>query len=95
MLLPVPDQRAAVDLAADPLLHHLPPVELQARVHRVHALGGQVPRWAGPGWGQQPAWSPGPGPRAAPFNQDVGFLGVLGPALLRASGALLNSQDIT
>lgn len=43
VLLPVSDQRSAVDLAADSLLHHLPPVELQARVHRVHTLGGQVP----------------------------------------------------
>lgn len=42
VLLQVSDQRPAVDLAPDPLLHHLPPVELQARVHRVHALGGQV-----------------------------------------------------
>lgn len=42
VLLPVSDQRAAVDLAADALLHHLSPVELQARVHRVHALSGQV-----------------------------------------------------
>lgn len=44
VLLPVSDQRSAVDLAADSLLHHLPSVELQARVHRVHTLGGQVPR---------------------------------------------------
>lgn len=42
MSLPVSDQRPAVDLAADPLLHHLPPVELQARVRRVHTLGRQV-----------------------------------------------------
>lgn len=42
MLLPVSNQRAAVDLVANPLLHHLPPVELQARVHRVHTLSGQV-----------------------------------------------------
>jgi len=42
VLLQVSNQRPAVDLAPDPLLHHLPPVELQARVHRVHTLGGQV-----------------------------------------------------
>lgn len=42
LLLQVPHQRAAVDLAADPLLHHVPPVELQTRVHRLHAHGGQV-----------------------------------------------------
>lgn len=48
LLLPVSDQRPAVDLAADPLLHHLPPVELQARVHHVHTLGGQVRE----GWGR-------------------------------------------
>lgn len=42
MLLPVSNQRATVDLVANPLLHHLPPMELQARVHRVHPLGGQV-----------------------------------------------------
>lgn len=42
MLLPVSDQRTAVDLTADPLPLHLPPVELQARVHRMHILGGQL-----------------------------------------------------
>lgn len=47
MLLPVPDQRPAVGVAADPLPHHLPPVELQAGVHRVHTRSGQVR--AGPG----------------------------------------------
>lgn len=47
LLLPVSDQRPAVDLAADPLLHHVPPVELQARVHRVHTLGRQVRAGAG------------------------------------------------
>lgn len=54
VLLPVSDQRPAVDLAADPLLHHLPPVELQARVHRVHALGGQVREGWGLGEGEAP-----------------------------------------
>lgn len=54
VLLPVSDERAAVDLAADSLLHHLPPVELQARVHRVHALSGQV---------RAGGWEGGPGPR--------------------------------
>lgn len=33
LLLQIPHQRAAVDLASDPLLHHLPPVELQTRVY--------------------------------------------------------------
>lgn len=42
VLLSVSDQRTAVDLAPDPLLHHLPPVELQARVHCVHTHGGKV-----------------------------------------------------
>lgn len=42
VLLSVPDQRTAVDLAPDPLLYHLPPVELQARVHCVHTHGGKV-----------------------------------------------------
>lgn len=42
MLLSVSDQRTAVDLAPDPLLYHIPPVELQARVHRVHTHGGKV-----------------------------------------------------
>lgn len=54
VLLPVSDQRAAVDLAADALLHHLPPVELQARVHRVYALSGQVPFCGGLGRGAWP-----------------------------------------
>ena len=31
-----------MDLAADTLLHHLPPVELQARVHRLHQHRCQV-----------------------------------------------------
>ena len=53
VLLPVSDERPAVDLAADSLLHHLPPVELQARVHRVHALSGQV-RAGGCGGGPGP-----------------------------------------
>lgn len=42
VLLSVSDQRTAVDLAPDPLLYHLPPVELQARVHCVHTHGGKV-----------------------------------------------------
>ena len=42
MLLPVPDEGSAVDLAADSLLHHLSPVELQARVHRLHQHCHQV-----------------------------------------------------
>lgn len=46
VLLSVSDQRTAVDLAPDPLLYHLPPVELQARVHCVHAHGGKV--WKNP-----------------------------------------------
>lgn len=62
MLLPVSNQRAAVDLVTDPLLHHLPPMEFQARVHRVHSLGGQVlsrpPAWASVkclgGWARPP-----------------------------------------
>lgn len=39
LLLSVPDQRPAVDMAADTLLHHLPPVEFQTRVHRLHSPG--------------------------------------------------------
>lgn len=42
LLLSVSDQRTAVDLAPDPLLYHLPPVELQARVHCLHTHGGKV-----------------------------------------------------
>nr|XP_054929404.1 uncharacterized protein LOC126536053 isoform X5 [Dermacentor andersoni] len=34
--LPLPDQGPAVDLVADALLHHLPPVELQAGIRRMH-----------------------------------------------------------
>lgn len=36
LLLSVPHQRAAVDLAADALLHHLSPVELQTGVYCLH-----------------------------------------------------------
>lgn len=42
VLLQVSHQGPAVDLAADTLLHHLPPVELQAGVHRLYAHRGQV-----------------------------------------------------
>lgn len=42
MLLSIPDQRPTVDLAPDSLLHHLPSVELAARVYRVHAHRSQV-----------------------------------------------------
>ncbi|XP_053167550.1 neuronal PAS domain-containing protein 2 isoform X3 [Hemicordylus capensis] len=37
LLLSVSDQRTAVDLAANTLLYHLPPVELQTRIHCMHA----------------------------------------------------------
>lgn len=42
LLLSLPDQRSAVDLAADALLHHVPSVELQAWVHRLHSHCCQV-----------------------------------------------------
>lgn len=42
LLLPIPHQRAAMDLAPDPLLHHLPPVELQTRVYCLHTHCCQV-----------------------------------------------------
>lgn len=37
MLLSVPDEGPAVDLASDALLHHISPVELQARVRSLHS----------------------------------------------------------
>lgn len=36
LLLQISHQRPTVDLASDTLLHHLPPVELQARVYCLH-----------------------------------------------------------
>lgn len=36
LLLQISHQRAAVDLASDPLLHHLPPVEFQTWVYCLH-----------------------------------------------------------
>lgn len=42
MLLSVSDQGPAVDLVADTLLHHLPSVELEARVCGVYAPGGKL-----------------------------------------------------
>lgn len=42
LLLPFLDQRPAVDLAANSLLHHISPVELQARIHRLHQHSRQV-----------------------------------------------------
>lgn len=36
LLLQISHQRATVDLASDTLLHHLSPVELQARVYCLH-----------------------------------------------------------
>lgn len=42
LLLPFPDQRAAVDLATDTLLHNLPPMEFKARVYSLHAHSSQV-----------------------------------------------------
>lgn len=44
MLLPIPDQGSAVDLVADTVLHHVPPVELQTRVCRVHPSGRELRR---------------------------------------------------
>lgn len=49
LLLQIPHQRAAVDLASDPLLHHLPPVELKTRVHCLHPhcckVHGRINGW--------------------------------------------------
>lgn len=42
VLLPVPDEGATVDLAADALLHHVPSVELQAGVRGLHPQSHQV-----------------------------------------------------
>lgn len=42
LLLPIPHQRAAVDLAPDSVLHHVPPVELSAGVHCLHSHCCQV-----------------------------------------------------
>lgn len=42
MLLPVPDEGATVDLAADAFLHHVPSVELQAGVCGLHPQSHQV-----------------------------------------------------
>lgn len=42
LLLSLPDQRSAVDLVADPLLHHIPSVELQTWVHCLHSHRCQV-----------------------------------------------------
>lgn len=42
LLLSLPDQRSAVDLVADPLLHHIPSVELQTGVHCLYSHRCQV-----------------------------------------------------
>jgi PAS domain len=42
LLLPIFDQRPTMDLAADPLLHHVPPVELETRICCVHSSRRQL-----------------------------------------------------
>lgn len=44
LLLQIPHERPAMDLAADQILHHVQSMELEARIHRVHALRGQLCR---------------------------------------------------
>ena len=42
MLLPVPDQGAAVDLVADQISYHISPMELETGIHRLLSPGRQV-----------------------------------------------------
>lgn len=42
LLLSLPDERPAVDMAANAVLHNVPPVEFEARIRGVHTSRSKV-----------------------------------------------------